>query len=257
MLEYIKIPKIISNQNYELNKNNYLEYKIISKNKDNVVLINTEEIENKKYWLINEITKQISKDVGESVFIIIDNNTDNGKIEIITGATYNSETLNISFSMNIFNVKEFNTRKHEILLKIKLIQDFYKNYNDVIVYFVQDKDLEIAKQIFPQNNFIANPLKNILTKTKYYQNLKSKISPFVIVFVIVLGLNYGFTLLINNFTANIQKNNINTKNKLYSQLKNEKSRKQKLLNINKSFINIQKKAFLLRNKIYLPLNKEL
>ena len=108
MLEYIKFPKIISKQDYDLNKNDFLEYKIVSKNNNNVILMNMQNLEDKSYWRMDEIANKIYKDNGKVIFMIIDNSED--EIKIIIGATNNSESLNVSFSKNTINIKEFSKR---------------------------------------------------------------------------------------------------------------------------------------------------
>ena len=248
MLEYIKFPKIISKQDYDLNKNDFLEYKIVSKNNNNVILMNMQNLEDKSYWRMDEIANKIYKDNGKVIFMIIDNSED--EIKIIIGATNNSESLNVSFSKNTINIKEFSKRKKEILLKAKLIQNLYKNNDDIIVYSKQEKDLEIIKQLFPKGNFVNKSLESLLSKTKIHQNIKQKIMPFAIVFIAFFTLNFLGNSLIDNSLSKVKEKNKITKIKLESELKKERMKNKKLLKENNSFNNIQKKVLLLRNKIY-------
>ena len=55
LIDYIRFPKIVSKQEWELNPNEYLEYKVIDKKKYNILLLPSDIISNAIYWRIDEI----------------------------------------------------------------------------------------------------------------------------------------------------------------------------------------------------------
>jgi len=248
VLKYIKFPKIISVQDYELNKNNFLEYKLVDKNKKNIVLISMQNLNDERYWRMDEVISKILKDNGEVVFLIIDSLQDD--IEIILGATYNSQSLNFSFAKHTLNPKEFEKRKKEISLKTELLQNVYKNNDNIVVYSTQEEDLKIVKQLFPEGNYSNKSLESLLSKIKFHQDIRQKIIPYAIVFVTFFILNFLGNLAIDNYMSTMQENNKKTKIKLDSEFKKQKIENNKFLKEKDIFLNIQQKALKLKDKIY-------
>jgi len=248
LIDYIRFPKIVSKQEWELNPNEYLEYKVIDKKKYNILLLPSDIISNAIYWRIDEIANRIYTENKESIFVLVDR--DGKKIEMIFGVTFKPFLLDLSFVKISFNIKEINKKRKEIIEKIKLIKEMYQENLKLVVYSSFEKDEEIIKQIFEPLNYEHKSLEKLLNKIKFHQPFYKKAIPFVVVGVLYFILNNLAVNYTDKFLTNIKKHNYQKKRKLIKILRKEEKINKKLKEENQRYSNIKEKAFLLKNKIY-------
>jgi len=248
LLDYIKFPKIVTKQEWELNPNEYLEYKVVDKNKYNILLLPTDIISNTTYWRIDEIANRIYIENKESIFVLV--SREGEKIEMVFGVAFKPFLLDLSFVKISFNIREISKKKKEIVERIKLIKEMYQEDLKLVVYSSFVKDEEIIKQMFETLDYEHKSLEKLLNKIKFHQPLYKRAIPFVAIGVLYLILNNFAINYTDKFLTNVKKHNFQKKRELLKTLQKEEKINKKLKQENERYSNIKEKAFLLKNKIY-------
>lgn len=246
MLEYVGFPVIISIDKYEFNKNDYLDYFVVKKNKNSVVLFSNLQNKNTKYWLVNEIGEKIKNLYGDMIFIFIEKKDNN--IEIFTGSTFDYNSLETSYFKSEFTLSEIEKKQKQFKKKLLLLEKFFNCDN--IGIFCSEKEIDVAKILFSDFNYkIYNP-KDVLKKTKIHTSYKNKIMPFFVVSLIYVFLLYISNVFIDNYYDNILSKNKKVEKDLLSKIKFEQNRKKKFKKKLKTISDLKNDIIDLQGKVY-------
>jgi len=246
MLEYIKIPKVISKENYEFKKDELFEYKIVEKTKNYFYLLNENTLQ-PKYFLVNDIIKTVNKKYGNTIFYIVVVEED--LCEIIVGYS-NDEKIQYFFK-NKFKINQLNKVKLNILNKIDILKIVTNSQNEKPIYFsYSNKSDEIATLLFGKDNYQKENFLTLLKKIPLRKDIMEKTKPLIIIFFSFITLWYGSTYVINKLTTSIIKQNKIKYRELNKELIKQKQLNYKYLKKFKSMQEDSKNILKYKNNIY-------
>lgn len=247
---FIKIPKYVSVNDYELNSDKYLDY-VIKKQNEHYLLFDKDNYENdiNSFWFIDDIAKSILNKYGKCIFVLTSLNEDN-KIDIFIGNTIDISNLNL-FSYSNFDIKDLASCKKTINSKVNFLQNSLNSKEGVII-FNYNLNENILIDIFTNIKFVENQENylQLISKTKYYQKKIDFFLPFVIVGSIFLFLFLISSFYINEYNTKSKELFDNQKNSVNTEISKFNEDNTKLTSKIEEERNKLKLTYLISNELY-------
>lgn len=247
---FIKIPKYVSVNDYELNSDKYLDY-VIKKQNEHYLLFEKDNYENdiNSFWFIDDIAKSILNKYGKCIFVLTSLNEDN-KIDIFIGNTIDISNLNL-FSYSNFDIKDLASCKKTINSKVNFLQNSLNSKEGVII-FNYNLNENILIDIFTNIKFVENQENylQLISKTKYYQKKIDFFLPFVIVGSIFLFLFLISSFYINEYNTKSKELFDNQKNSVNTEISKFNEDNTKLKSKIEEERNKLKLTYLISNELY-------
>jgi hypothetical protein len=218
MFGFIHIPKAISKTEFELNKDNYMDF---SKKKfeDKYLIYENSLLENEEesIWLINDICRSVKKTYGECIFLIIGLDNESN-IEIVL-----SNTIDIT---NMDYHSKFSSSQNDLdkLIptlnqKIKLLKHLFSLKTDVLV-FNKNVDADILDLLIKFNFLVKSEreFSDLLYKTSNVEKGIGSYLPYLIVFSVSIVLYIMISYFINDYNTKINNEFLSKEQALRSEL---------------------------------------
>jgi hypothetical protein len=203
MDNYIKIPKYISQNEYDLDSDKFIEYDV-KKLKDKYLLIEKDDFENESqsFWFIDDIARTVLSKQGKCVFALVSMNDKN--IEIFLGNTIEIDNVNY-FSYSSDSLKEMGKIRKTINTKIDFLKNIL-NYNDDVIVYASDVNEDIIKDLFGDTKKIykQKEFNYLLSKTKFHQKRFYIYLPYVVVSIISFSIFLTINYFINSHNEKLE-----------------------------------------------------
>lgn len=195
MNSYIKLPKYVSHNTFDLERDSFLDVEI-KKKKENYLLIDKEFYENetKSFWFIDDIAKAIKRKHHKSIFALVTLDKAEGALDIYIGNTIDIKNMDY-YSFTSMKIKALSKQKQTIVKKIDFLKKIL-NHNEGLVVYSDGASEDIIRDIFDDIEVVyeEKAFKSLLLKTKMHQKTFNILLPIFIgsifTFAVYFLLNY-------------------------------------------------------------------